>query len=217
MKLNKQDFCKRGQGTPKRVPRRSKRFVSLLVAMLLIFGVAVSGTAAFIAMKTDSIVNTFAPSNVSCEVEEDFNGIAKENIAVTNTGDTQAYIRVAVNVTWMKNNENSNPADQTVTAQAPRQNQDYSITYFENTGWFKGSDGYWYYQSPVAPGETTNRFIKSCGQLSTANVPQGYHLSVEIVASAIQSTPETVVSTKWNVTVADGKITKANGSEVTGE
>lgn len=217
MSLNKHYLCNRGQNAPKRGPHHFKRFVSLLVAMLLILGVAVGGTAAFIAMKTDSIVNTFAPSKVSCEVEEDFNGIAKENVAVTNTGDTQAYIRVAVNVTWMKNNENSNPADQTVTAQAPRQNQDYSITYFENTGWFEGSDGYWYYQSSVAPGETTNRFIKSCGQLSTAIVPQGYHLSVEIVASAIQSTPETVVSTKWNVTVADGKITKANGSEVTGE
>ncbi len=117
----------------------------------------------------------------------------------------------------MKNNENSDPADQTVTAQTPQQGKDYIITYFTNTGWLKGSDGYWYYQSPVVPGATTNGFIKSCGQLSTASVPQGYHLSVEIVASAIQSTPETVVQNQWNVTIADGKITNTSGSEVTGE
>lgn len=46
--------------------------------------------------------------------------------------------------------------------------------------------------------------------------PQGHHLSVEIVASAIQSSPETVVENVWHVTVTDGRITAAPGSEVTG-
>ena len=48
-------------------------------------------------------------------------------------------------------------------------------------------------------------------QLATANVPDGYHLSVEIAASAIQSVPETVVADEWNVVLTDGKITAANG------
>ena len=89
--------------------------------------------------------------------------------------------------------------------------------YLVNTGWIEGTDGYWYYQSPVVPGANTGTLIENCTQLVTANVPEGYHLSVEIVASAIQSSPETVVSAEWKVALDNGKIVSANGSGVSGE
>ena len=48
-----------------------------------------------------------------------------------------------------------------------------------------------------------------------AEVPEGYHLSVEIISSAIQSSPAEVVQGKWHVVLdASGTIT---GSGVTGE
>ena len=37
--------------------------------------------------------------------------------------------------------------------------------------------------------------------------PEGYLLSVEILASAIQSEPSSVVAEQWGVTVTDGNIT----------
>ena len=57
--------------------------------------------------------------------------------------------------------------------------------------------------------------IDECKLLENASVPDGYHLSVEIVASAIQSAPDSVVQNMWHVTVENGKITGVNGSEVT--
>ena len=141
-------------------------------------------------------------------------------MAVKNTGDTTAFIRAAINVTWMKDAEAGtkyNAGDQTVSAKVPVKDTDYSITFAKNTNWIQGADGYYYYKLPVAPQGSTEVLIEECKLLENASVPDGYHLSVEIVASAIQSAPDSVVQSMWHVTVEDGKITSANGSEVMGE
>lgn len=194
--------------------RRPKRLATLLVSLLLVLGVAVGGTVAFLSTRTDSKENTFTPSEVTCEVTETFNNNVKSQVAVKNTGDTTAFIRAAINVTWMSNQD---AANQTVSAKVPLKDRDYSITFAKNTNWIQGADGYYYYQLPVDPQGSTGELIKECKLLNNASVPDGYHLSVEIVASAIQSAPYSVVQSMWHVTVEDGKITSANGSEVTGE
>lgn len=151
---------------------------------------------------------------------ETFNDNVKSNVAVQNTGDTTAFIRAAINVTWMKNEEAGteyNAADQTVSAKVPLKDKDYSITFAKNTNWIQGADGYYYYQLPVDPQVSTGVLIEECELLKNASVPDGYHLSVEIVASAIQSAPDSVVQDMWHVTVANGIIASANGSEVMGE
>ena len=199
--------------------RRPKRLATLLVSLLLVLGVAVGGTVAFLSTRTDSKENTFTPSKVTCEVTETFENNVKSRVAVQNTGDTTAFIRAAINVTWMKNEEAGteyDAADQTVSAKIPVEGTDYSITFAKNTNWIQGADGYYYYQLPVDPQGSTGELIKECKLLNNASVPDGYHLSVEIVASAIQSAPYSVVQSMWHVTVEDGRITSANGSEVTG-
>lgn len=193
--------------------RRPKRLATLLVSLLLVLGVAVGGTVAFLSTRTDSKENTFTPSKVTCEVTETFNNNVKSQVAVKNTGDTTAFIRAAINVTWMSNQD---AANQTVSAKVPVKDKDYSITFAKNTNWIKGADGYYYYQLPVDPQGSTGELIKECKLQENASVPDGYHLSVEIVASAIQSAPDSVVQSMWHVTVANGIITSANGSEVTG-
>lgn len=197
--------------------RRPKRLATLLVSLLLVLGVAVGGTVAFLSTRTDSKENTFTPSKVTCAVTETFNNNVKSNVAVQNTGDTTAFIRAAINVTWMKDAAEYDAADQTVSAKVPLKGTDYSITLAENNNWIQGADGYYYYQLPVNPQGSTGVLIEECKLLKSASVPDGYHLSVEIVASAIQSAPDSVVQSMWHVTVADGKIASANGSEVTGE
>ena len=200
---------------PERLKRRRQgRLVALLASLLLLLGAAVGGTLAFIMTASDEKTNTFTPAQISCAVIEDFDGTVKRNAAVKNTGETDAYIRAAVNVTWMKD---ENASEQTVTAKVPQADVDYEMIFYTDTGWIKGADGYWYYQTPVAPGAVTEAFIRECRQLEGANVPQGYHLSVEIVASAIQSSPEKAVAQQWNVTLEGNKIVSANGNEVTGE
>ena len=194
--------------------RRPKRLATLLVSLLLVLGVAVGGTVAFLSTRTDSKENTFTPSEVTCAVTETFNNNVKSQVAVKNTGDTTAFIRAAINVTWMSNQD---AANQTVSAKVPLKGTDYRITFAKNTNWILGADGYYYYQLPVDPQVSTEVLIEECKLLESASVPDGYHLSVEIVASAIQSAPDSVVQSMWHVTVADGKITGTNGSEVTGE
>lgn len=193
--------------------RRPKRLATLLVFLLLVLGVAVGGTVAFLSTSTGSKVNTFTPSEVTCEVTETFKNNVKSQVAVKNTGDTTAFIRAAINVTWMSNQD---AANQTVSAKVPVKDTDYSIIFAKNTNWIQGADGYYYYQLPVDPQGSTGVLIEECKLLNYASVPDGYHLSVEIVASAIQSAPYSVVQSMWHVTVEDGKITSANGSEVTG-
>lgn len=193
--------------------RRPKRLATLLVSLVLVLGVAVGGTVAFLSTRTDSKENTFTPSKVTCEVTETFKNNVKSNVAVKNTGDTTAFIRAAINVTWMSNQD---AANQTVSAKVPVKDTDYSIKLADNTNWIQGADGYYYYKLPVDPQDSTEVLIEECKLQNNASVPDGYHLSVEIVASAIQSVPDSVVQSMWHVTVADGKITSANGSEVTG-
>lgn len=198
--------------------RRPKRLATLLVSLLLVLGVAVGGTVAFLSTRTDSKENTFTPSKVTCEVTETFKNNVKSNVAVKNTGDTTAFIRAAINVTWMSNKD---AADQTVSSKVPVKNTDYSITFAKNTNWIQGADGYYYYQLPVGPQGSTGVLIEECKLQNNASVPDGYHLSVEIVASAIQSVPEAAVKAAWgeNFSInADGSLNvPANGSEVTGE
>lgn len=193
--------------------RRPKRLATLLVSLLLVLGVAVGGTVAFLSTRTDSKENTFTPSKVTCEVTETFNNNVKSNVAVKNTGDTTAFIRAAINVTWMSNQD---AANQTVSAKVPVKDTDYSIKLADNTNWIEGADGYYYYQLPVDPQVSTGVLIEECKLQNNASVPDGYHLSVEIVASAIQSAPDSVVQSMWHVTVENGIITSANGSEVMG-
>lgn len=185
----------------------------MLVSLLLVLGVAVGGTVAFLSTRTDRKVNTFTPSKVTCEVMETFNNNVKSNVAVKNTGDTTAFIRAAINVTWMSNQD---AANQTVSAKVPVKDTDYSIKLADNTNWIEGADGYYYYKLPVDPQDSTGVLIEECKLQNNASVPDGYHLSVEIVASAIQSAPDSVVQSMWHVTVENGKITSANGSEVMG-
>lgn len=180
--------------------------------MLLLLA-TVGTTLAYIFTETKPVENTFNPSKVSCAVVEngyepvsgEIQNISdiKSNVQIKNIGDTDAYIRVAVVVNW------ASADGSCVWAQKPADN-DYEITYNLNGDWFDGGDGFYYYSKTISPEELTTILINEAKQLKSApQTPDGiqYYLSIEIVASAIQSTPETVVENHWGVTVENGVIT----------
>ena len=82
----------------------------------------------------------------------------------------------------------------------------YTLSISENpdNAWTKGTDGYFYYLTPVAPGGLTDGSLVNC----TVTYPQGvepeYILSVEILATAVQSTPAKAVQEAWGVTPVSG-------------
>lgn len=178
--------------------------IKLVICLILLLMISVGGTIAFVVTHTSEIRNTFTESVVKCEVDETFKDNVKSNVSIKNTGDTTAYIRAFVNVTWM--NESGE-----VASVSPK-STDYMIEY-SDSGWLKGSDGYYYYSLPVQPNNNTAVLIDSCRLLETASAPDGYYLSVEIVCSAIQSTPESVVSNIWHVQLSGDKIVGVNRNE----
>jgi hypothetical protein len=177
-----------------------KRFFNkksmIITSVALLLSVAVGITLAYVFTNTEPVENTFKPSKVACAVVE--NGVEDENtddivvtgttktdVKIKNTGDTDAYIRVAVVVNWMS-------ADgRKVWATSPTAN-DYEITKADGSVWTPSPDGYFYYKDSVAPGNMTDVIIKEVKLREGVTGPVGtdgtqYYLSVEIVASAIQA------------------------------
>lgn len=188
----------------KHARRRQQRFNKsiILVVLVSIFAAVAGSTLAFLVTRTDSVKNTFNYSNVACEVVEEkfINGISvdKSNVRVLNTGDTESYIRAAIIVTWKDSAGN-------VYAMEPQKDKDYTIT-INNSDWIE-KDGFYYYTKPVSPQEETGILIENCS--INESCLEGYGLSVEILASAIQSKPTKAVENSWSVKVnPDGTISK---------
>ena len=184
----------------KRKPNiRLNRTAVLIMAVLLLLGAAVGSTVAFLTDKTEPVKNSFEYAKVSCEVTENFTNNKKDNVRAKNTGTTDAYIRATYVVNWVDaqgNIASSDPAG-----------YKYTLTANLNNSWTKGSDGYFYYTSPIAPGDSTQGSLLTC----TVTYPDNpeYTLSVEVLAEAIQSVPEDAVKAAWGAGFsigADGSL-----------
>ena len=175
--------------------KKKQKILFLSLVLMLLIG---TGTvAAFIVTNSQEVKNNFDPSQVSCEVKEDFkvdgDVIVKEDVVIENTSDIDAYIRAKIVVTWKKKIENDDGSITTETYGIPPvEGVDYIIEFdsieqsLEDKGWIAGADGFYYYTDRVAPDALTNVLIESC--IATAGTtPEGYFLSVEILGSAIQA------------------------------
>lgn len=170
------------------------RLVLLIASLSLLLMIAVGATLAILFDKTDSITNTFTPTEVGGKITEDFNSEVKKNVQVKNTGDIDAYIRAYVVVTWQDDSGNVYPT-------APAEGTDYTVTWTKD-GWVKHTDGFYYYTSKVKPGDSTGILLTDCMPVE-GKTPEGYHLSVEILSSAIQADPTNAVKEAWKVEVND--------------
>ncbi len=163
----------------------NKKLIALSLALVSLLLVAVGSTAAYLFTKTEPVKNVFDPAYVTCEVVETFDTVnnIKTNVGVKNTSDIPVYIRAAVVVNWVD-------ANGAISAKAPVLGTDYSIAYDLANGWAIGSDGYYYYASPVAVGGTTSSLIT---EAKPSSVKEGYTIAIEILAEAIQSEPASAV------------------------
>lgn len=174
-------------------PRRPFPILSLLTLTITLTALAGS-TLALLTQTPQPVENRFfLASGPTPEIEENFDGTVKQNVTVKNTGDIPCYLRAAVIITLRGE-------DGSVLAQAPQAGVDYSIQYAQDTGWFQGEDGFWYYRYPVSPGGITQALIESCTALQAGS------LEVTIVSQAIQARPAEAVETAWGMTVTDGQL-----------
>ena len=173
------------------------------LALALVLTLSVGGTIAYLITDTDPVENTFTPGNVDCQVNEpnwNDGDTAKENVFIKNTGNTDAYIRAAIVVTWQN-------ADGKVLAEVPQENVDYTLSINTN-GWGKKGD-YYYCTTAGSPNTQTSVLINSCTAIKSK---EGYSLCVDVLAQAIQSSPNTVESSTWNSGVTDLAIIKAGSN-----
>lgn len=162
-----------------------KKPLITLVSLLAILCVTVGGSLAFLVDTDGPVTNVFNPSKVTTKVIEDLNGKKKENVKIMNTGDTDAYIRATVVVTWQDKDGN-------VYGAVPK-TTDYTLNIITTDQekpdgkWTKGADGFYYWSKPVAPNVTTNILIAECYVNEGVVPPSGYNLAVEIIGSGVQS------------------------------
>lgn len=174
--------------------RWGKQFILLAAIAVLALGI-VGGTSAYLLTSYGPVTNTFTPSHVTCAVIEDpFTqkvSTEKTNVRIQNTGDTEAYIRAAIIVTWQDSSGN-------VSATVPVAGTDYVITFPTNSNW-KTDGRYYYYNGSVTPGGITSNLIESCTVRTTNG---NYTLHVEILADAIQSSPVDAIKQAWGIGAA---------------
>ena len=173
-----------------------KKAVAFLVLTVALSVAIVGTTLAYILVKTNELNNTFTPGEVKIEIAGD---------DITNTGDTDVYVRAAVVINWVD-------GDGVILSTMPVAGVDYDIVFNEDTaltsGWVQGSDTFWYYvDTPLEAGKTANALINSITQKTTKD---GYTLRVQVLSSAIQAEPAEAVFGAWtSVTGVDasGKLT----------
>ena len=146
-------------------PRRaggSKKPLTLFVALVLLLTLAVGGSLAWL-VSNDNVTNSMVPGNVPIEIVEEIKDNVKTSITIKNTGNIDAYIRVAVVANKMDKDGNI------TVGTAPTLN-------LNTEKWQLLPDGYYYYKGVVAPKAST----ESLGSISFVDA------EVNILAESIQ-------------------------------
>ena len=139
----------------------SKKPLTLFVALVLLLTLAVGGSLAWL-VSNDDVTNSMVPGQVPIEIEEDIKDNVKKSITIKNTGNIDAYIRVAVVANKVDKDGNITVG----TAPELKLGAD----------WQKLEDGYYYYKGVVAPKAST----ESLGSIDFTDA------EVNILAESIQ-------------------------------
>ena len=176
---------------------KNKKLLLIVIAAMIAIVCTTGGTIAYLLAGTPSVDNSFQPVHVSCLVEEQFDGATKTDVKIKNTGDINAYIRATFVVMWVADNGS-------VLGSKPVLGTDYTID-FGASSWVLGSDGFYYYTSPVSAGESTAILLDSVPLIGEA--PEGYSLTVHVAATAIQAEPAIAVTEAWGVQIdSNGRL-----------
>ena len=124
-------------------PRRaggSKKPLTLFVALVLLLTLAVGGSLAWL-VSNDDVTNSMEPGNVPITINETLNGTSKTSVTITNNGNIQAFIRVAIIANAVDKNGDI------IVGTAPT----YTV---DSSKWTQIGD-YYYYNGIVEPSGTT--------------------------------------------------------------
>ena len=161
--------------------RRMTKVAALALALVLL--VSAGGTLAYLFTSTDPVENTFSPAEMGIVIHEKFENNVKSNVYVENTSEVDVYIRAAIVINWKDDAGN-------VIAEVPTAS-DYALD-INKTDW-KEDGGYYYWITATEKSVTAN-LINSAKPITQK---AGYHLSIDILAQAIQAEPANAVTDAW--------------------
>lgn len=162
---------------------KNKKSRVLLIALAVIMAIsAIGATAAYMFNRAEAVENNFTPAEVTCKVLEQFDGTEKSSIAVENTSNIDAYVRVRLVSYWV--NEEGN----IVGKASVMPDVDYNSEL-----WYCDEEHNTYYcKTPVKVGEKSPELLASPIILKE-EVESGktFYQVVEVFAEAIQAEGET--------------------------
>ena len=122
----------------------SKKPLTLFVALVLLLTLAVGGSLAWL-VSNDDVTNSMVPGQVPIQINETVSNNFKSDVTVTNNGNIQAFIRVAIIANAVDEHGNV-----TTVGNKP--------SFTVSSAWTE-IDGYYYYNGIVEPkgthGDTT--------------------------------------------------------------
>lgn len=169
--MSEKNACKAAQ-------KRSVKSIAVLASVLVLVLGVIGGTLAYLATNTAPVVNNFTYGNVPIDIPEDFNGTTKTNVRIQNKGTADAFVRASIVVTWKDKDGN-------VSSTTPVLGTDYTMD-LNTEGWFE-KDGYYYCTNRVLAGKESAVLITEAKKTADAKVPEGYDLSIEILAQSVQA------------------------------
>lgn len=196
--------------------KRIKLSTVLVIVAALALVTAIGGTMAWLTTHSEGLTNTFTPADIKGTIVEDFSDkTTKKDVKIQNDSDVPVYVRVALVPTWTKVETIENETKYVPVAE-PVGNDDViidtkgwkSFVPAADSNWVKGTDGYYYYTTPVAAGATTNPLFAEA-TVKAGQTPAGCTMNLQVLLQMIQAEPDNAVESAWGVTVnADGTISK---------
>lgn len=194
----------------------NKKVILAVFAAIVLAAVLVGAVYAALQGKTETPVKNSmsAEKDPEPKVVETWDNTVKKDVSV-NVGDPKysVYVRADIVVTWKDKDGN-------VYSKLPEAGKDFTIDLTTVSGtpttlntWFLGADGFYYYTSPVVSGNTAVLINECKVKEDTAQKPDGYQLSVEIIAQTVQykGTTDrddkiTAVEDAWHVTLSQNPV-----------
>lgn len=149
---------------------RINKIAAMAAAIVVVMLVSIGGTLAWSAHQSDPVQNTFTPGTADIDIHEKVENDVKEKVAVHNQGKSPVYVRVAVVINCLDENDNI------IFGEAPG---------FElnEKNWTQLNDGYYYYNGILAPGDSTANLLNKPFSL----VKDGQKYEMDVLAEAIQA------------------------------
>ena len=212
---------------------KSNKFKVSAAVVVLVLGVSIGGTIAWLRKSTDTVRNSFDPGVVNVTIDENFepgdvrNKTVVKQVRIKNSRQDSkgnvnlnvvpAYIRVQLVPTWVKDadNETTGKKEQVVLPVDAASLIDYQLNLKSNSknepsksndvdgDWVQGDDGYYYFTKPVDQDKYTDYLLETVSGKSGVTFPQDGYLELNVLVDAIQATNTKAANDAWGNPTTD--------------